>query len=107
MPGVTCITIERDENLQLRLIADGTATTTGELGSHHRERAQIPLGAFLPSPFAEQPTTHRSTSTTTGQSWKRYWPISFRRIWPGATNWVSEMRCGAIGLQRSRRRQWT
>jgi hypothetical protein len=48
MPTVTKLTIERDENLQLSLLAEGTVTVQGEQGRRHREAKKVPLGTFSP-----------------------------------------------------------
>src|ERR1019366_8661955 len=48
MPTVTKLTIERDENLQLSLLAEGTVTVQGEHGRRHRDAKKIPLGTFFP-----------------------------------------------------------
>jgi hypothetical protein len=49
MPGVITTTITRDENLQLRLVADGVLREPGEVARRHAREAGIPPGTFYPS----------------------------------------------------------
>ncbi len=49
MPGVTKVTIARDDNLQLTLVAEGVLKDSPELGRRREEQDAIPLGAFYPA----------------------------------------------------------
>ena len=48
MPGARKLTIERDRNLQLGIVADGVIADTGEIPRRREQSESIPLGAFHP-----------------------------------------------------------
>jgi hypothetical protein len=49
VPGATKLTISRDDNLQLRLVAEGVLTAAGEVARRRERVESIPLGAFVPA----------------------------------------------------------